>query len=468
MLFCQDKEIGVEAMERKRIEYIDWLRIISAIAVIGIHITMTQPNNYSVQEIGKSNYTILTCVYTLIQWAVPVFLMISGNLLLHSNKLAFTKVKKMSLRMGAVLLLFGSAFALLEQVFERKTLEIGMLPNSVLMTLQQKSWSHLWYLYILIGIYLILIPLKRFIDNSSNREICIFTAILIFGNFVIPTINIAFGTKIENYMLFTQYVTYVLLGYIIGGLHAEDNGREKKAIDNITNRGGVQLGLWLFASVIKIIIQYAAVMRCGEGSALILGDRIFTMIQALSVFCLFKKYMDSIHVGRLAKSISRCSFGIYLIHPFFINLLYKMVDITPIIIALTGRFEGQLEFLSGGISMYWPYWLIMSLPIFLLFRRYNVRRSMDEEYSFLYLMFALSIILFQVIGINSESYRISLYFMQFLILLMVKSGCTEYQTFRIILERWCILIFLGAYYVYFFIIALFNHVYPYTSSMLGI
>lgn len=255
---------------------------------------------------------------------------------LHSNKLAFTKVKKMSLRMGAVLLLFGSAFALLEQVFERKTLEIGMLPNSVLMTLQQKSWSHLWYLYILIGIYLILIPLKRFIDNSSNREICIFTAILIFGNFVIPTINIAFGTKIENYMLFTQYVTYVLLGYIIGGLHAEDNGREKKAIDNITNRGGVQLGLWLFASVIKIIIQYAAVMRCGEGSALILGDRIFTMIQALSVFCLFKKYMDSIHVGRLAKSISRCSFGIYLIHPFFINLLYKMVDITPTNFPLLG------------------------------------------------------------------------------------------------------------------------------------
>ena len=98
--------------------------------------------------------------------------------------------------------------------------------------------GYLWYLYILIGIYLILIPLKRFIDNSSNREICIFTAILIIGNFVIPTINIAFGTKIENYMLFTQYVTYVLLGYIIGGLHAEDNGREKKAIDIITNRGG--------------------------------------------------------------------------------------------------------------------------------------------------------------------------------------------------------------------------------------
>lgn len=53
MLFCQDKKIGMCIMERKRIDYIDWLRIISALAVIGIHITMTQPNNYSVQEIGR-------------------------------------------------------------------------------------------------------------------------------------------------------------------------------------------------------------------------------------------------------------------------------------------------------------------------------------------------------------------------------------------------------------------------------
>lgn len=238
MLFCQDKKIGMCIMERKRINYIDWLRIISALAVIGIHITMTQPNNYSVQEIRKNNYIILTCVYTLIQWAVPVFLMISGNLLLHSNKLTYAKVKKMAFRMGTVLLVFGSAFALMEQVFERKTLAIGMLPNSVLLVLQQNSWSHLWYLYVLIGIYLVLIPLKKFVDNSSDREICILAAILIAGNFIIPTINIAFGTKIENYMLFTQYVTYVLLGYIIGGLHGEDNSRVKNVINSLINRGG--------------------------------------------------------------------------------------------------------------------------------------------------------------------------------------------------------------------------------------
>ena len=144
----------------------------------------------------------------------------------------------MTIRMGTVLILFGSAFALLEQIFERKTLEIEMIPNSVLLVLQQKSWSHLWYLYVLIGIYLVLIPLKKFVDNSSNKEICIFIAILLAGNFIIPTFNIAFSTKIENYMLFTQYVTYVLLGYTIGGLRVEENDREKNVIDTMTNRGG--------------------------------------------------------------------------------------------------------------------------------------------------------------------------------------------------------------------------------------
>lgn len=94
-------------------------------------------------------------------------------------------------------------------------------------------------------------------------------------------------------------------------------------------------GSWLCKMLVNVGAK-KTYWICGEGSSLILGDRIFTMIQALSVFCLFKKYMDGVHVGKLAKSISRCSFGIYLIHPFFINLLYKMMNVTPTNFPLLG------------------------------------------------------------------------------------------------------------------------------------
>lgn len=135
-------------------------------------------------------------------------------------------------------------------------------------------------------------------------------------------------------MLLTQYVTYVLLGYIIGGLHGDDSDGIKNAISALS--GGAWIGLWMLASATKVIIQCLTVMESGKGSALILEDRMFTMIQALSVFCIFKKYMDNVCVKKMAKSISRCSFGIYLIHPFFINLLYKMMKITPTSFPLVG------------------------------------------------------------------------------------------------------------------------------------
>lgn len=47
-----------------------------------------------------------------------------------------------------------------------------------------------------------------------------------------------------------------------------------------------------------------------------------------------------------------------------VALLFLYSSLLPAVIALTGRFEGQLKYLSGGISIYWPYWLTMFLPIF--------------------------------------------------------------------------------------------------------
>lgn len=195
-------------MKEKRMEYIELLRVVCCFAVVGIHITMTQPNNYSIAELGTNNYTVLTCIYALIGWAVPVFFMISGNLLLHSSRITLEKVRGYVIRMAAVLLLFGSVFALMEQVFNEHTIRPVMVVKAVLLTLERKSWSHLWYLYVLIGIYLILIPLKKFVDHASPEELYFLTGTLIVGNFVIPTINIG-GGRTDRYVYDLYTVCYL-------------------------------------------------------------------------------------------------------------------------------------------------------------------------------------------------------------------------------------------------------------------
>lgn len=207
----------VQKTGKQKIEYIEVLRCLCAFAVVGIHITMTQPNNYSIGEIGKSNYLILTSVYALVQWAVPVFLMISGSLLLNADEITLSKIKKYVWRILLVIMLFGTAYAVMELFFETKQLTLTTLPKAILMAMEGRSWSHLWYLYVLIGIYLILIPLKRFVDHAKPEEINSLFACLIIGNFVIPEINSTMGTSLQNFMVLTQYVTFFLLGYILIG-----------------------------------------------------------------------------------------------------------------------------------------------------------------------------------------------------------------------------------------------------------
>lgn len=226
-----------------RISYIDLLRCMCAFAVVGIHITMTQPNNYSIEELGICNYIILTSVYALVQWAVPVFLMISGNLLLHAKQITLEKVKRYVLRMFSVLMLFGTAYAILALVFEQKTFSLVMLPQAILMTLERNSWSHLWYLYVLIGIYFILIPLKRFVDNAENKELYALLLILIMGNFLVPEVNSVFDINLDGFMTLNQYIAYFLMGYIMPTLKVKRGGEVMRCrfISRVINKNFYKL-----------------------------------------------------------------------------------------------------------------------------------------------------------------------------------------------------------------------------------
>ena len=64
--------------------YIEILRVIATLAVVLLHINMTLPANYTKTELGLFNYALFENMYMLVSWAVPVFFMISGALLLQT------------------------------------------------------------------------------------------------------------------------------------------------------------------------------------------------------------------------------------------------------------------------------------------------------------------------------------------------------------------------------------------------
>jgi len=64
--------------------------------------------------------------------------------------------------------------------------------------------------------------------------------------------------------------------------------------------------------------------------------------------------------GKWLKSISRCSFGIYLIHPFFVNIIYKVMHITPTSVPIVLGIILLFTIVFG--AAWFSTWIITKIP----------------------------------------------------------------------------------------------------------
>ena len=104
--------------------------------------------------------------------AIPCFLMITGCLLLDPKKdINFNKIKKYLIRIIGALAIFGFTFCFIENIFNHGFNNIpNLLYKSFINLITGNSWSHMWYLYMLIGIYIITPILRTFVKNTNYKK----------------------------------------------------------------------------------------------------------------------------------------------------------------------------------------------------------------------------------------------------------------------------------------------------------
>ena len=306
----------------KKIVYLEKLRNAATFAVVLLHIAMTMNNNYTPTEIGLTNYIVFSNIWIVVKWAVPCFLMISGALLLNKKDITVDKIVKYILRMFFVLLSFGTVFAMMEIFFNKRTLTVKSVFLSIYYVLSGQSWDHLWYIYTLIALYIITIPLKVFIDNTEKKNIDIFVAVLVIGNFIIPSINSIFGLNIKNIMIITEFPTYYILGYWLSNLKFENKMKNSAFA---FGKG------YLCSTILMMMIEISGLVLNGISPDISVSTgNILVLMQSVCVFLFFKTFFENKKMNLIDNVISMNSFAIYLVHPFYINLLYKLFKITPI------------------------------------------------------------------------------------------------------------------------------------------
>ena len=288
------------------------LRVVATVCVIWLHTCSTLAENADLFHLGESQLRFFSAAYQMMYWAVPCFFMITGALLLNPEKTITANdcVWKYGRRIALVLFLFGIPFAMLKIVMETGNVNVSILPLAVKAVLEKQSLSHLWYLYELIGIYLILPMLRWFVAKADNNEVKMLIVALVIMDFVIPLINAAIEWDIGFDIPLKYPVLYVLLGWLLN----------KSDLKKYTS-------LCFAVAVLAVISIWVLNYVIDDTTAWTSYNSPLILILSISLFAIFKNL--EIQKKEMLWKIDRLCFAVYLVHPVLIQFTYRFLKITP-------------------------------------------------------------------------------------------------------------------------------------------
>lgn len=286
-----------------RINYINSLRLLATLSVVWLHTSAGLLDTRDIMNFDVKFW--LSCHKYCMQFGVPVFVMISGALFLNPAKeIGFPLLlRKYVKRIALALLIFGLPMCVVETYFSNT----GGVINGIVHFVKGQSWAHMWYLYMLIGLYLITPIIKPFVAKASDKDWTTALILMFVISSLFPTMN-AMGAGLTSWMIIsTPYIFIYMLGYWLCW----------KAPQRI-------IGNRLALTVVILLCLAIIVAKCYYGFNYYGYADPVTICLAAALFLLFR----SLNVNwNLANRLAPYCFGIYLVHPVFINFTYKFLNI---------------------------------------------------------------------------------------------------------------------------------------------
>ena len=306
----------------KRIKYCDALKALAIIFVILIHVLAVYRDVFI--NSNRVYYFFLSLLDSIDRIAVPSFFMITGILMLN-KKPKNDYLKYLRKRMPKLIITF-TIFSLVYYISSiYKTNEQFLIFNFIRTFLSYGGvYYHLWFMYEIIRIYILIPFLYPFIKSLKKNEIKnLIITIFILGNVV----NFIYMfTSRYNHTIFTGIplsslaicINYLFLGYYLHKYEIKKNTRKKFYIAGIIST--------LLIPVADLF--YITNMR---NDNMFTVNSIFLMLPASAVFLLFKYNYDKLKlnnkVENIIKKISNNTLYIYMIHVIILEFIMKYIHI---------------------------------------------------------------------------------------------------------------------------------------------
>ena len=323
------KALSIESQEKpvsKKILGFSYLRALACIAIIVLHTVNVAEILYK-DQITDAQYTASMAVVYCLMWAVPCFVMVTGALLLDpARPVTLRKIfSRYIVRVLGALLLFGLVFRTFDIVMNGEEFGLGPILQGSVKVFTGQSWAHLWYLYLLIGLYLLLPFYRMIAENSSEKLMRYLLLIFVVFLSLLPLTKLSGVSSAFYIHTATIYPFYLFAGYAI--YHG-----------TIKLHRATAVGLVVLSTASIAVLTVLRFRLPAETLDVILTSyaSILVILQAAGLFSLFARSPSKgteartpTAFGKLLLFIDQNSFGTYLIHMIWIRLVLRYMEVNP-------------------------------------------------------------------------------------------------------------------------------------------
>ena len=364
----------------KQIGYLSVLRVLACISIVILHCFKYSCSlaNDRIFIISDIQMNISLIVQFVMNWAVPCFVMVTGALLLDKDRhITYKKIfGKYILKILIVIVVFGVLFELIDTLLSNDNITIFIITKGLKEAALNQSWIHMWYLYMLIAIYLMLPLFRKITENASKKDMLYLLVLLgvfligfdivfngIIQSLIITSQNESLRTELQAisnpaFYIFLQKIwpLYLFLGYAV---HKEII-KIKSVISIILIVCGISFITFF------ILLQKTAASEAVKSISYVLysfnSSPGFLLI-ALGAFSLAHslRNLKSGILFKIVRQIDICSFGIYLVHIIPIKIIMAKLRFNPY---EYGGVFGVLWFsIAVLIISFAVIWIIKRIPV---------------------------------------------------------------------------------------------------------
>lgn len=297
--------------------YLDILKIFACFAVILQH-------NADLSIEPQNVWDIHFLFYYLGRFAVPIFVMVSGVLLLDEKRIITIRGIFTKYIPRILLPLIGIVYVIqVTDMFLTNDYTWKILYRPIACVLTNNVSVPYWYIYMLIGLYLILPFVRKMVHALSKKEIEYFLVIFLFVRTIIPFLdklaNMDVLSKVLNALmlnLFSGYLALLVLGYYLDKYVKEPNLIMLLVVDLVC---------------LALPLLYVFVFAEDKYNVGLFFADIFSvnmLFHSILLFMIAKKVGDYVkqEYTKLIVQISGMTFAVYILHVYILQV-FNLVEI---------------------------------------------------------------------------------------------------------------------------------------------